>query len=344
VQVVGACIYVALLNRLLLPWYTSDYALEQMADALEQAAALFEKIYTSQHNRMRVAALAAGGSVAADADAASRGEANGCVSTTAAGDGGGTTGGGGGHAGVLDSAAAAAELAALEAGEAALHVALRQEVLRRLVAVQMSLAKDTVSWRRGVLATPQVRGSMDAALHIGFSSLTNSRWHVGSTNLVVRKLRQHSCEVEELWRTMACPDCCVVGSVLRTSSQHKQLTLSLHTTENAPPSCCLQIVLDVLGAMIELVEALACQRLALAPFTRQAASTAAGAGASAAGESAAPSGLLRVSGHCYSVWAQPLHPVWLQVGPGGTSRRHWKQNLICSYVLCGLVWQCAAYG
>jgi hypothetical protein len=77
-------------------------------------------------------------------------------------------------------------------------------------------------------------------------------------------------------------------------------------------------VLDVLGAMIELVEALACQRLALAPFTRQGASAASGAGAAAAaaaGESAAaPSGLLRVSGHCYSVWAQPLHQVWLQVG------------------------------
>jgi hypothetical protein len=78
----------------------------------------------------------------------------------------------------------------------------------------------------------------------------------------------------------------------------------------------LQIVLDVLGAMIELVEALACQRLALAPFTRQGANTTSGAGgaAAAAGESAAPSGLLRVSGHCYSVWAQPLHPVWLKVG------------------------------
>jgi hypothetical protein len=105
---------------------------------------------------MRVAALAAGGSVAADADAASQGEANRCVSTTEAAGVAAAAGVGGGHTGVLDSAAAAAELAALEAAEAALHVALRQEVLRRLVAVQMSLAKDTVSWRRGVLATPQV--------------------------------------------------------------------------------------------------------------------------------------------------------------------------------------------
>jgi hypothetical protein len=146
VQVVGACIYVALLNRLLLPWYTSDYALEQMADALEQAAALFEKIYTSQHNRMRVAALAAGSSAAAGTDLAPKAAGNGCEATAAAGR----------VTGVLDSAAAAAELAALEAAEAVLHVALRQQVLQRLVAVQMSLAKDTVSWRRGVLATPQV--------------------------------------------------------------------------------------------------------------------------------------------------------------------------------------------
>jgi hypothetical protein len=148
--VVGACVYVALLSRLVLPWYTSDYALEQMADALEQAAALFEKIYTSQHNRMRVAALAAGGSVAATAaDVALKSTASSSETATA-------TAAGGGVSGVLDSAAAAAELAALEAAEAALHVALRQEVLQRLVAVQMSLAKDTVSWRRGVLATPQV--------------------------------------------------------------------------------------------------------------------------------------------------------------------------------------------
>lgn len=146
---VGACIYVALLNRLLLPWYTSDYALEQMADALEQAAALFEKIYISQHNRMRVAALAAGGSAAAGADLALPATAKDCEAAAAATARGASSG-------VLDSAAAAAELAALEAAEAALHVALRQQVLQRLVAVQMALAKDTVSWRRGVLATPQV--------------------------------------------------------------------------------------------------------------------------------------------------------------------------------------------
>lgn len=94
----------------------------------------------------------------------------------------------------------------------------------------------------------------------------------------------------------------------------------------------LQIVLDVLGAMIELVEALACQRLALAPFTRQGGSAASGAGAAAAGEAAAPSGLLRVSGHCYSVWAQPLHPVWLQVGRRSGCRCR-RQRFTCRLIV-----------
>eukprot|EP00878_Enallax_costatus_P009280 GHUV01009699.1.p1 GENE.GHUV01009699.1~~GHUV01009699.1.p1 ORF type:complete len:818 (+),score=254.15 GHUV01009699.1:1908-4361(+) len=221
--VVGACVYVAILNRLLLPWYTSSYALEQMADALERAADLFERIYMSQHNRMRLAAVAAG-ALLADDDSASAAIPAGDLSLpqhqrlpsqptaqdTAV------------HEQGSMAAAATAELAALEAAEAGLHVALRQEVLSRLIAVQMSLAKESVSWKRGVLATPQV-------------------------------------------------------------------------------------VLDVLGAMIECVEALASQRLALAPFTKQ------GDAGDAAAGGGGGHGLLRLSGHCYSVWAAPLHPCWQKV-------------------------------
>lgn len=165
-QVVGACVYVAILNRLLLPWYTSSYALEQMADALEHTAGLFERICTSQHNRMRLAAVAAGAILADDDSAATAvlpgsGEPpklqhqrqhhqpqqvdNHHSSDVTAGLVHGTA-----------AAAATAELAALEAAEAGLHVALRQEVLSRLIAVQVSLAKESVSWKRGVLATPQV--------------------------------------------------------------------------------------------------------------------------------------------------------------------------------------------
>jgi hypothetical protein len=59
-QVCGACVFVALFNRLVLPWFTSDYALEQLADALEQAALLFSQIYNSQLERMRLAELVAG--------------------------------------------------------------------------------------------------------------------------------------------------------------------------------------------------------------------------------------------------------------------------------------------
>ncbi|KAF8069573.1 ANTR6 [Scenedesmus sp. PABB004] len=195
-SVVAACVYVAVVNQAVLPWYTSSYALEQMAGALATAAGLFEAIHTSQTRRMRAAAVAAGALAA---------------------DGGGGSGAGAG-AGADAAAAAAAELAALEAAEAGLHVSLRQDVLRVIVEVQLSLATESVAWR-GVLSTPQV-------------------------------------------------------------------------------------VLDVLGALTELVEALASQRLALAPFT---AGGAGGAGASGG------DGLLRISAHCASVWSEPLQPAWLDV-------------------------------
>lgn len=99
--------------------------------------------------------------------------------------------------------------------------------------------------------------------------------------------------------------------------------------------------MNVLGALIEMVEALASQRLALAPFTKvgarpveapagttgAAAAAASGAGNDGdgpagigAGESGADAGggdgtgLLRISGTCFNVWAAPLHPRWLEVG------------------------------
>lgn len=62
----------------------------------------------------------------------------------------------------------------------------------------------------------------------------------------------------------------------------------------------------MLGALIECVEALASQHLALAPFTKQQTPAAAGG----VGEH----GLSRLSGHCYSIWAAPLHPCWVKVG------------------------------
>lgn len=115
----------------------------------------------------------------------------------------------------------AAALAACEASEAQLLVVLRQQVLSRLVAVQLALAKESVSWKRGVLATPQ-------------------------------------------------------------------------------------LVLNVLGAMNAVKEALTSQRLALAPFTRQGA-------ASMQEQKGGGSGMLHMMEHCYSMWALPLHPVWMQV-------------------------------
>lgn len=244
-QVCGACVFVALFNRLVLPWFTSDYALEQLADALEQAALLFSQIYNSQLERMRLAELVAGqikqqggtgvtpvpDALQVHIDAAPAVPESPCPTPAAApaaddpppaaaGRQEAATAAGGG-AGVQSGADPAAALAACEASEAQLLVVLRQQVLSRLVAVQLALAKESVSWKRGVLATPQ-------------------------------------------------------------------------------------LVLNVLGAMNAVKEALTSQRLALAPFTRQGA-------ASMQEQKGGGSGMLHMMEHCYSMWALPLHPVWMQV-------------------------------
>jgi hypothetical protein len=234
VQVCGACVYVALVSRLLLPWYTADYALEQLADALEQSALLFGRIYASQLERMRLAELVAG-QIKEGGPEALQVHVDAAVPPTAT-----TPTGAKESAGLMQSDAngaanpdqqlpPAVALAACEAAEAKLLVVLRQQVLSRLVAVQLSLAKESVSWRRGVLATPP-------------------------------------------------------------------------------------LVLNVLGAMNAVKEALTSQRLALAPFTRHGAASMTeqpGPGRAGAG-----SGMLHMMEHCYSMWALPLHPLWLEVGRG----------------------------
>lgn len=249
-QVVGACIFVGLVNRLLLPWYTSDYALEQLADALEQSAELFAKIYHSQLERMRLAELVAGkikregpeillqvhvdhSAAATPAQQPSRQAAAPAAAPPA-----GLATPSSNKAAAGSAAEQAVQLAACEAAEAQLLVVLRQQVLSRLVGVQLSLAKESVSWRRGVLATPP-------------------------------------------------------------------------------------LVLNVLGAMNAVKEALTSQRLALAPFTRHGAASlggqamqgpaGGGGGVAAAAAAAAGSGMLHTMVHCYSMWALPLHPLWLEV-------------------------------
>jgi hypothetical protein len=238
-QVCGACIFVALFNRMVMPWYTSDYALEQLADALEEATRLFGRVYMSQLERMRLselvanqvkqegpealqtqfqtAALPAAAAPAGPLDSTSTQSPAGepaplaqCIST----------------AGEAAAVSPAVALAACEAAEAQLLVVLRQQVLSRLVAVQLSLAKESVSWRRGVLATPP-------------------------------------------------------------------------------------LVLNVLGAMNSVKEALTSQRLALAPFTRVGAANLNAEQPAGAGGSG--SGMLHMMEHCYSMWALLLHPLWLEV-------------------------------
>jgi hypothetical protein len=207
-SVVGGCLLVMAFNRLVLPMYTSDYALEQLADALQASAALYERVYRSQFERMRLSELVAGAlqQQAGDEPPADAAEA------------------------------AAAALAAAEVAEAQLHVQLRQDVLGRLVDVQLLLAREAVSFT------------------------------------------------------------CVMGWL-------------------STPA----LVLNVLGAMNAVKEALASQRLALAPFTKPGADSmaggtaAAGAGARKGGGGGGGGGMLHSMRHCYSMWAKPLHPVWLEV-------------------------------
>jgi hypothetical protein len=236
VQVCGACIFVAVVNRVCLPWYTSDWALEQLADALQQAGVLYGQIYASQLERMRLAEQVKHGdgpeAALLQVHVAAEGEPTlvppGVVAAPE-----GTP-----AMPVTPPPPPAVALAACEAAEAQLLVVLRQQVLGRLVAVQLSLAKESVSWRRGVLATPP-------------------------------------------------------------------------------------LLLNVLGSMNAVKEALTSQRLALAPFTKQgAASMAEQQQPSSAG---APTGMLHTMEHCYSMWALPLHPLWLEVSRGA----FWGGREVC---------------
>jgi hypothetical protein len=236
VQVCGACVYVALVSRLLLPWYTADYALEQLADALEQSALLFGRIYASQLERMRLAELVAG-QIKQGGPEALQVHVDAAPPPTATAPAGAKEAAGSMQSGANGAAIPAPDkqqppavaLAACEAAEAKLLVVLRQQVLSRLVAVQLSLAKESVSWRRGVLATPP-------------------------------------------------------------------------------------LVLNVLGAMNAVKEALTSQRLALAPFTKH--GTASMTEQPMPGGAGAGSGMLHTMEHCYTMWALPLHPLWLEVGCG----------------------------
>lgn len=241
VQVCGACILLAVFNRVCLPWYTSDWALEQLAEALEQAGVLYGKIYDSQLERMRLAELVAE-QVKQDGPEAVLLQVH--VPASAGAEPTAPGVGAAGTAAVPPVLPPAVALAACEAAEAQLLVVLRQQVLGRLVAVQLSLAKESVSWRRGVLATPP-------------------------------------------------------------------------------------LLLNVLGSMNAVKEALASQRLALAPFTKQ--------GAASMAEqqpvTGAPTGMLHTMEHCYSMWALPLHPLWLEVSSRGWVGEGVVMGILRSHVM-----------
>jgi hypothetical protein len=132
-QVAGACIWAALISRYILPWYMSDAALEAMATAFEHSAVLFQDLYNSQYQRMRVAA--------ALVDAEAKGAADSS---------------GGAVQQLLQ------QMEQHEAQEAQLLRRLRQDVLKVLVDVQLLLEVEGVSWRTGMLATPQVKARAHA--------------------------------------------------------------------------------------------------------------------------------------------------------------------------------------
>jgi hypothetical protein len=78
-------------------------------------------------------------------------------------------------------------------------------------------------------------------------------------------------------------------------------------------TCSFQLVLSLLGALNELVESLATQRLTLAPFARAEPLNVGADHHTTAAPRRTPGGLLRVGGVCYHVWAQPMHPYWVEV-------------------------------
>ncbi|KAG2483338.1 hypothetical protein HYH03_017786 [Edaphochlamys debaryana] len=131
-SVIAGCTVPVLVSSIILPWYTSAWALETMAGALRGAAVITRHMYDRFFAEGYAALVASKGQdAAAEALAAhglTREEAEAC---------------GAGAGGRGDTAASPPP-------------SLQALVWSPLVAVQASLMRDTAAWSRGLLATPEV--------------------------------------------------------------------------------------------------------------------------------------------------------------------------------------------
>ena len=223
------CIWAAAVNRLVLPWYTSDWALEELAAGITHAAALLgqlhqlnlcrlaliddmeqreeqqeqeqkeEQLSRAEQQQQRVVVDGIGLRISVqevDWQQQQLGQGQGQnqppLSPTAGGGGGGgatagdgrfhpsvvhhhnsssgnaqsnqngtatATAGGGSSSGAAGDWPEELSVTALSEWEGRVLAALNAEVSGRLLGVRTSLQKDVVSWRKGLLVTPQVRGA-----------------------------------------------------------------------------------------------------------------------------------------------------------------------------------------
>jgi hypothetical protein len=153
-QVVLGCVWAAIMNRLLLPWFTSDWAAEELAGALTAAAGLTRELYALNYSRMALI----------NNQEQQQGQGQGQQQQQQQQQQHGQQRQQQQqqqqqpqqqqrHAPRL--AATAAELAAWEAE---LLQQISAGVSGRVVGVTSSLARDVVSWRRGPWVTPRVSG------------------------------------------------------------------------------------------------------------------------------------------------------------------------------------------
>ncbi|PNW75159.1 hypothetical protein CHLRE_12g515301v5 [Chlamydomonas reinhardtii] len=140
------CTLPLLVSRMVLPWYTSDWALETMAGAFEGCERLTRQLYTQFYEEGYRAHVAARGRQATDTLLQQWGlpAASGVVVRTPAGGEQAAT------AATTTTTTTAKELQALVVGP--------------LVSVQRSLLRDAAVWTRGTLATPEVVAALLRAL------------------------------------------------------------------------------------------------------------------------------------------------------------------------------------
>jgi hypothetical protein len=173
-QVIAGCVWAAVVSNLVLPSYTSDWVIRQLAASLERCAALMADLYTHQYRTMRAAAIRAG--LHAHGGGAEGGESAGASAVPAGLQGAQGAAGAGAEEDFSDDNGRVESAEEMEGRERALAARLRPEVVAPLLAVQAALERETVSWRRGPLATPRVARDVLAGLQVGGRRRLRGAW------------------------------------------------------------------------------------------------------------------------------------------------------------------------